>query len=287
MSEIITLACVTTPKLNNIKRLLLKVLPFVNKAVIICGKEDPEVEEYLKSFGDKVESYYHEWLDSFAVQYNHYLEHIKDGWVLILDDDELPSDYLLKSLKPIVERSENGNRFCCVEFRAHPIEVNDDDGGKIVNDNGPVDYYRAIFFRFEPGMKYMVDLHQSLVGYKNGRSIRRMETYYHIKSDRDSYRNSSRNWWVAGVWLPNATEGFKPPEWHEFKDLVISVYPEVKVFDDFDKIMVKGNIDKKIKDYLYKIKDIPDEQPNRLLNELRGYWKYYFLKLHPEEKRPE
>jgi hypothetical protein len=48
--------------------------------------------------------------------------------------------------------------------------------------------------------------------------------------------------------------------------------------------MVKGNMDQKVKDYLISVKDIPDEPPERLLNELRAYWKYYFEKLHPEEK---
>ena len=43
-------------------------------------------------------------------------------------------------------------------------------------------------------------------------------------------------------------------------------------------------MDQSVKDYLYKIKDIPDEPPTRLLNELRAYRKYYFEKLHPEEK---
>jgi hypothetical protein len=156
-----------------------------------------------------------------------------------------------------------------------------------MRDTGPCNYYRQIFYLYQPGMKYMIDLHQALVGYKNGRMIRRPETYYHIKSDRDEYRNACRNWWIAGVWMPNASSGIKHKEWYELRGIVLKAYPDIKVFGDFNSIMIKGNMDQAVRDYLYKIKDIPDEQPDRLLNELRAYWKYYFEKLHPEEKRPD
>jgi hypothetical protein len=204
------------------------------------------------------------------------------GWVLLCDDDELPSEALLKSLRDIVKESEEGKRYSCVEFTCHPIEIDRD--GKIIGDNGPVQYYRQIFFLYQTNMKYMIDLHQALVGYKNGRMIRRPETYYHIKSDDDNYRNACRNWWIAGVWMSGASDGIRHPEWHELRKVVLESYPDVKVFSDFNAIMVKGNMDKRVKDHLYKIKDIQDSPPDRYFNELRAYWRYYFEKLWPNER---
>lgn len=285
MSDKITFVCVTQNRINNLKRNIPKVIDYVDRIVIVDGYSVDGSKEWLESYSPKIFVTQRRWDDSFANQYNEYLKHIGEGWVLLCDDDELPSEDLLKSLRTVVKNSNEGKHYSVVEFRCHPIET--DNNGTIVNDNGPVDYYRQIFYLYQPSMRYMIDLHQALVGYKNSRSIRRMETYYHIKSDEDGYRNACRNWWIAGVWLTGATEGFKPPEWHEFRNLVTSIYPDVKVFSDFNSIMVKGNIDERIKEYLYKIKDIPDEQPNRLFNELRSFWKYYFNKLHPEEKRKE
>ena len=198
------------------------------------------------------------------------------------DDDEIPSEDLLKAMKDIIKNSDNGRIYSSVEFKCHGMEIDKD--GKILMDPGPCEYYRLIFYLYQPGMKYMIDLHQSLVGYKNGRSIRRQETYYHLKTNEDMYRNACRNWWIAGVWLPNATEGIRVPEWHELKSIVLKAYPDVRVFGDFNAIMVKGNMDQTVKDYLIKTKDIQDdEQSGRLLNELRAYYKYYLEMLHPEE----
>jgi glycosyltransferase involved in cell wall biosynthesis len=282
MSDKITFACVTQNRINNLKRNIPKVVDYVDRIVIVDGYSVDGSKEWLESYSPKIFVTQRQWDDSFANQYNEYLKHIGEGWVLLCDDDELPSEQLLKCMRDVVKNSDHGRIYSCVEFKCHPIET--DNNGVIVNDNGPVDYYRQIFYLYQPEMKYKIDLHQCLVGYKNGRMIRRQETYYHIKSDEDSYRNACRNWWIAGVWLSGATEGYKPEEWYELRDLVLKVYPEVKVFGDFNAIMVRGNMNQEIKDYLYKTKDTPDEPPQRMMNELRAYWKYYFEKLHPEEK---
>lgn len=283
MSEKITYVCVTQNRIENIKRNIPKVIDYVDRIVIVDGFSVDGTKEWLESYSPKILVTQRRWDDSFANQYNEYLKHIDEGWVLLCDDDELPSEELLKSLKQIVHDSNNGKVYSTVEFRCHAMEI--DKQGNIVTDPGPCDYYRLIFYLYQPGMKYMIDLHQCLLGYKNGRSIRRQETYYHLKSNEDMYRNSCRNWWIAGVWLANATEGLKVPEWYELRDIVKSVYPDVVVFSDFNAIMVKGNMKQVVKDYIIKIKSIEDE-PNkgRVLNELRAYYKYYFEILHPEEK---
>lgn len=282
MEDKITFACVTQNRISNLKRNVPKIIDYVDRMVFVDGFSVDGTKEWLENYSPKIFVTQRKWDDSFANQYNEYLKHVGEGWVLLCDDDELPSEPLLKCLREVIKNSNEGKNYSCVEFTCHPIEI--DREGKIVSDNGPVQYYRQIFYLYQPGMRYMIDLHQALTGYKNGRMIRRPETYYHIKSDDDNYRNACRNWWIAGVWMSGATEGFKPPEWHELNSLVKSVYPEVSVFSDFNSIMVKGNIDHRIKDHLYKIKDIKDEEPNRYFNELRAYWKYYFEKLHPEEK---
>jgi hypothetical protein len=57
----------------------------------------------------------------------------------------------------------------------------------------------------------------------------------------------------------------------------------VNVFNDLNDILVKGNVHPELKEYLRKVKDLKDEQPERLFNELRAYHRYYFEFLHPEE----
>jgi hypothetical protein len=282
MSEIITLCCVTQNRINKVKNLVQKTIDYVDAMVFVDAFSVDGTKEWLESYSPKIKVVQRKWDDSFARQYDRFVKEIKGGWLLILDDDELASEGMLKALRDIIAQSDGGRIYDIVEFRCHPMEI--DKNGVIVSDPGPVHYYRTLLHRYHPGMRYVIDLHQNLIGHRYRRFSRREELYYHIKTDEDGYRNACRNWWIDGVWLDGASSGFRPPEWQEFKSLVQSVYPEVEVFNDFNTIMVKGNMDQRIKDYLYKIKDIPDEKPNRLFNELRSFWKYYFNILHPEEK---
>jgi hypothetical protein len=282
MSEIINFACVTQNRIKNMQRNIPKILPYVDRAVIVDGYSVDGTKEWLESYSDKITVVQRKWDDSFANQYNRYLDEIKEGWVLICDDDELPSKRMLESLRSLVDNSDDGNRYSIVEFTCHPLCI--DKEGKIVEDNGPATYWRQIFFKYNPGMRYMIDLHQAIVGYKNQRQIRRKEEYYHIKSEEDNFRNACRNWWIDGVWLPRASNGYHPPEWQEFKDVIRRHYPHVNVFNDVNEIFIKGNIHPEVKKYLEKIKDIQDEPPKRLFNELRAFYRYYYEFLHPEEK---
>lgn len=283
MSERITYVCVTQNRIKNIQRNIPKVINYVDRVVIVDGFSVDGTKEWLESYSPKIFVTQRQWDDSFANQYNEYLKYIEEGWVLLCDDDEIPSEDLLKSMREIIKNSDGGRIYSSVEFRCHAMEI--DSAGKIILDPGPCEYYRLIFYLYQPGMRYMVDLHQSLVGYKNSRMIRRKETYYHLKSDEDSYRNACRNWWIAGSWISGATDGIRHPEWHDLKNVVTKAYPHVKVFNDINALMIKGNIDQSVKDCFMKFRDIKDEPPDRLFGELRSYYIYYFKKLHPEEEK--
>lgn len=279
--EKITFACMTTPRLENLRRILPKVLPWVDQAVIVVGKEIPEADEYLASLGSKIKRVFRRWDDSFANQWNEYLKHIDNGWVLICDDDEVPSEELLKSLDNFVNASTQGQNFCCVEFCANPIYLAD---GKEHN-NGPTDYYRQIFFRRAPQMHYRggtkTGCHQYLVGYQNNRFVRSKEVYYHIKSVSDEHRNAARNYFIYGIWLHGSADGDQREEWHELRSILTKTNPEVQTWTDMERLLIAGNIHQELKDWMVKwhtkFKGHSD------YNEMRAVVSYYFKFLHPEE----
>ncbi len=281
MEEYVTLACITQNRIKNMQRLIPKVIDWVDKVVVVDSFSVDGTKEWLENYSPKIIVTQRQWDDSFANQYNEYLKHIDQGWILICDDDEIPSQALLKTLKPMIRKSMRGERFSIVEYRSQAMRVENDI---IVEDTGPNPYWRQIFFKWMPKMRYVIDLHQALMGTKSLKYTRRDEVYYHLKSNEDLYRNACRNWWIAGIWLMDAKSGIFSEEWHEFKRVVLDAYPDVKVFGDFNAYMVKGNINQKVKDYIIKVKDLPDEiDKDRNMNELRAYYKYYFDVLHPEE----
>ena len=283
MSEKITYACITQNRIKSIQRNIPKVIDYVDKIVIVDGFSIDGTKEWLENYNsDKITVVSRRWDDSFANQYNEYLKYVDGGWVLICDDDEIPSEILLKSLRPLVNASGGGEMYNIIEFKSHPLESDKD--GKILCDNGSPDYWRQIFFKYYPGTHYSIDLHQALRSPVRGKVLRRNETYYHVKTDEDGYRNACRNWWIAGVWDDDVNDGYQPPEWHEFRKIVLNVHPHIGVFNHFNEVLLRGNMAQSIKDYIIKVKDIPDEGSRRKFHELRSFYKYYFDVLHPEEK---
>jgi len=154
----ITYVTVTQDRLSNNRRNMPVVMPHVDRVVVVDGFSKDGTFEYLQSLGSKVQIFQREWDDSFANQYNEYLRHIKGGWVLILDDDELPSEEMASSLREVVEKSEGGTKFDTVEFRANDISYVDGEWENHL-DNGPCEYYRQMFFKWNPNLRY--DIHLS------------------------------------------------------------------------------------------------------------------------------
>lgn len=295
--EKITYAGITQNRIKNIKRNIPRVIDYVDRIVIIDAFSTDGTKEWLENYSPKVTVVQRKWDDNFGNQHNEYIKQIKDGWVLVCDDDEIPSEALLKCLPRMIEESKGGYKYCIVSFACHPMEIDEDNN--IVADNGPSNFHKEIFFKYNPGMYYDVVLHQCLHGHfinekrtpKNEIMIERDELYYHLKPDINLWRSACRNWWIAGIWpiYVEVPSGIKPVEWYALKELVKEVYPQVRVFRDFDDLMKKGNIDKRIKDFFYDIKDLPDRKAPRNgeihgMNELRAYWKYYFERLWPNER---
>lgn len=274
MSEEITFVCITQNREANLRKNLPVVLPYVDKAVIIDGGSEDGTEEYLKSLAPKVKYVYRKWDDSFKNQYSAWIKHVHGGWVLICDDDELPSIPMLEKLRMLIEDSKNGEQYSVVKFQA--ISQDPSTGW----ESKPTKYYREMFFKWTPHLHYVRDPHQSLRGYLNGRMIRCNEVYYHYKDQNQNFYNACRNYWIAGVWLAEGSmDGARGDDWHSLKAIVAEEYPDVEVYRDLDKIMRQGNIHPRLKAWMKKWKDHADPR----YHELRLWHEYYFEYLHPEE----
>ena len=273
MSEKLTFVCITQNREANLRKNLPIILPYVDEAVIIDGGSDDGTEEYLNSL-PKVKRVFRAWDDSFKNQYSEWIKHVHEGWILICDDDELPSEGMLKKLRMLIEDSKEGSQYSVVKFCA--VSQDPSTGW----ESGKTNYYREMLFRWTPNLRYERDPHQSLRGYQSNKMIRCHEVYYHYKDQSQNFYNACRNYWIAGVWLTeHASAGSKGEDWEELRSIVMQVYPQVKVYRDLDEIMQAGNIDPHVKAWMKRWKDHPDKR----YHELRLWHQYYFEYLHPEE----
>lgn len=278
--EPITFACVSTPRPDNLRRLVPKVLPYVDRVVLIFGYKDMELIEELKALDDKVEIYYRPWDDNFIAQFSCYLDVVEEGWILIVDDDEEPSEEALRSLDNIVNSSDYGKNHCSVGFRAHDVSEG-------VPAEQPSNFYKQMFFRYVPTLKYMggekTGCHQCITGFQNNNIRASKDVYFHIKPLVDEYQHATRNYFIYGIWLPGpqTVDGERREEWHELKNIIKRKYPHVEAFPDFDKILINGNVDNELKQWMVKWYNKFIDHPE--YNEMRAVHNYYFKYLHPEE----
>ncbi len=252
----------------------------IGKRDIYCGCISKRIDSSI--YTEDINRIYYDDMVYCVTVPNHIICTRKNGRVMFAgncDDDEIPSDNLLKALDEYINKSAMGKNFSCVEIRCNPISEG--------QDLGPCNYYRQMLFRYQPNMKYQggpkTGCHQYLVGYQNNRIIksRDNEVYYHIKSLKDEYRNASRNYFIYGIWLHGAQDGIQREEWHELKKLVSKHYPNVNTFMELDDILITGNIHPELKEWMSRRYKEFCTHPE--YNEMKALPMYYFKYLHPEE----
>lgn len=299
----ITHMCVSVPNLDKLKRNLPIVLPHVDSVLIVIGKKDEEAVACLKSF-PRVRVVYNPWNDSFRDQYQVGLNNIDGGWVNIMDDDELPSEGMLRSFRPLMEESLNGTKFDVVEFRA--VEIREETG---VGE--PIDYYRQMFYKWSPQLRYEISLHQALVGLRRG--ARSEELYYHFKDALGNLKGGCRDFFTAGIWADHREgfeywheqtsqdprinagipldpqpgwhsyplqDGFRIDAWDEMKDILARNHSEVVLYGDLDALIVSGGICQEFVDWAERHNTENDKRPH--LHELYAFDEY--IKLYREKR---
>lgn len=299
MAEKLTYLCNTVPNLPKLQKNLPLILPYVDAAVICIGERHPETEAFCKSF-DKVKLVHFPWNDSFKDAYQVCLDHApKEGWHLRLDDDEAPTPSFLSQLRSIV-----GNRliqagYGVISVRAHQI-LDDNVSGST--------YEREIVYRYNPNLRYEVDLHQSLVGIEGAKLEIAEWGFSHIKSTREILAGACRDYFIAGVWAdkadtfpfwykltgqdprldPNRTlepseqgiafplrTGFKNDAWIKMKLILAQHHPEVDLFRDLNNLIKSGQICQEFKDWAVKFNEENDTRPH--LFEQHAFDKYLKL----------
>ncbi len=301
-SNYITYVCVSTPNLEKLKRNFEFILPYVDKAVIVTGREDEEAEKFLAGF-EQVTVVYRPWSDSFKDQYQVGLDIIKGGWMLWLDDDEIPSVEMLKSLRGIVQQSQDATRFDTVSFRC--CDVWDGQQGE------PSDYYREMFTAWNPHLCFEINLHQAMMGKRKG--ARCNDVYYHHKTQEGSMRGSCRNFFAAGVWadaqesfeywykltgedprvnrgaplVPQSQgqayplqDGFRIDSWHEMKDILARNHSEITYFHQLDPLIRNGEVCQEFVEWAERHNEKNDTRPH--VHELHKFDMYI---KHWAEKR--
>lgn len=266
----VTLCMASFNRLEESKVYVRRHSSFVDRTIVIDGGSWDGSLGYFNSQECRelnVECYVHPWVDNPPEQRNKYLDLIKDGWVLVLDCDELLELNAIYKLRYIAKEAED--KGCDgVAFRAHDIQIEPEGGIYESLSN----YYNRLFFKASPKMRYFGHTHVGL--YRPDVRDRCMKTeyqYYHIKPWADVFFRACRNYWTTCAVADNRNDD---PAWLEFKQMVAD--SGFQYFYQFAEYLKKGDIDQKFKEWFIKNKE--SQNP-----EARSWFVSYFMFLHPEE----
>ena len=274
----ITYCMMTWNRLYDTMRCIERVKPYVDRVVVVDGGSTDDTILTLRNY-EGVELYLHPWEDNFSKQRTNYLKHAGEDnggtdWVLVSDPDEL---FSVEALENIRKEIENAGPYNMLAFESNSVSMR---GPKIINKSQDK-YWKPLLFKWDKDIHYTGNPHETLMIDKGPRIRELQYHYYHIKQDNMCWHRGYRNFHIGGGG-PNL--GDKNEHWKSYKEIITEIYGEVPSWHKFEPILIKGNIDKRIKEWLYKAKDVTGFDG---ASEVRESYKTYFRIFHPSEEPEE
>jgi len=272
----ITYCMMTFNRLYEVAMCIERVQPYVDRVVIVDGGSNDDTILTLRNWKG-VELYIHPWKDNFSEQRTNYLKHAGEenggtDWIIVSDPDELFFKETCEKFRELADKYSK-TKYNMLAFESNSVTML----GKTIINSGNDNYWKGLMFKYQPGMRYVGNPHETLI-VKDGPFITNTPFgYYHIKQSGMCWIRGARNAFIGGGG-PNL--GDKHPLWRPFLQIVKEETGITK-WNDFDKYMIAGNISPRIKEQLIKFKD---ENGYDGSSEWRELYKTYFRIYHPEEE---
>lgn len=253
-----------TNRLEEIKPYIGTVLPYIDKFIFIDGGSEDGTVEYLKSLNtiplkdvplgkhkeDIVEVYVHQWQDRFSGQRNNYLTKFKernyDGWVIVSDSDEHYPVESLKHIRELIPKIE-AKGYSGIQVQVIDITVDDDDFNKIINSKKN-EYWKALIFKYNPGLRYEGEPHETLVGIpiRWFKSTSDNIFYEHKRSKLHILKRATENYFISN-------SNRYSERWAEFR--YVCTKNGILNFKEYWKLFEKYELPKDVEEWIRTHKD--------------------------------
>ena len=271
-------------RLSEVKHCINLVRPYVDEIVIVDGGSIDDSLFYLRNRSD-VNVFLHSWTDNFSGQRNNYIKRARevagtdDLYILVSDPDEWFEEETLKNLRSVVDFCEKQGANMA-QFQCRSVTLKSDERVWENLDN----YWKGLLFKYEPGIHYVGNPHETLVPPSGLRPVRTPFLYEHVKQENIIWHRGMRNY-IAGGGGPNL--GNKNPYWVKLREIMSEL--GLNKWHGFDAYLLKGNIDQRIKEEFIKYIGLKEITPGFTdgLSEMRECYKTYFRIYHNEEEPEE
>lgn len=266
-----------------VKACIERALPYVDHIVIVDGGSVDDSIFYFRNWSQqepKLHFYIHPWQDNFSAQRTNYLRHADEfaqpgDWILVSDPDELFEENTFANLKNVVAAINNKGDYNAAGFQCRSISLK----GPIKVWENMDNYWKHLFYRWEPGLRYVGNPHETLVISGGLRIVNTTLIYEHIKQENVIWKRGMRNMFVGGGG-PNL--GTKNQRWLDLRDICNDL--DIESWHQFNNYLLKGNIAQPLKDWMIKYHDTDGWDG---ASEHREAYKTYFRIYHPEEEPDE
>jgi len=203
----ISLHVITQNRAKELLTLINAAKPYVDNIRVCDGGSDDNTKDICRSYG--VEYYYRKWDEDYSAQDNFLLNRAKkDEWILLQDDDEIPSIALLEHLPELTFGIHNRVSIPCLPYIDGHLMESVDDFIKHTQE-GKERFYKDWLFKNIVGTKMSGTPHR---GFVNGgwNTIRTPYPYLHIKTTDGFIINDCIHGYInpegQGYTLPEAQE---------------------------------------------------------------------------------
>lgn len=273
----------TQNRLPETRACIERSLPYVDHVIVVDGGSIDDSIFYFRNWSQqesKLQFFIHPWTDNFSAQRNNYIAHAHDictqgDFILVSDPDELFEEATFAGLRELGEKMNKVNTVNAAGFQCRSVSLK---GPERVWENLD-DYHKHLFYKYDPTMHYTGNPHETLVLPGGLRIVNTDLIYEHIKQENVIWHRGMRNFFIGGGG-PNL--GSRNKIWVEFLQLLKDCGLSHN-WHSFDKYLLQGNIDQRIKDWMIKYHNIDGFDGS---SEVREVYKTYFRFYHPEEEPP-
>lgn len=302
-------ACITMNRLDELRVVVNRMAPYVDKMIVIDGGSTDDTVHYLRGRGD-VHYRIYPWPDNFSRQRTHYIEEaraLKLDWLFVSDTDEWYSEDTARNLRTIAGLWEERG-WGAMELRCEAVTMCGEKEAARIKADGAHSFHKLLGFKITPGLHYEGNPHEGLM-WGPGEMLPVMKAperffYEHVKQLGVVAARGARNFYIGG-----GGDNEQVPKWYWFRQLVNDCHakgiahdveahrgvpgkgnfplfvPQCRgCFDavpwpTFDRLLVRGEIYERIQRWILDHRHDAERGGD---SEVREMYLYFFRILHPE-----
>ena len=252
---------------KDLNRILSQCKGYFDIIRVCDGADSIDTKNIVYSNG--AEYYNRMWDDKYQEQDNVLLSKARaKDWILIMDDDELPSTLLLENIKSIIQRARNTNCNmvslpCLLSLDNETLCSEKEFIGK-VKEGSIIPFRKYWLFEYDKTVKSYGTPHRSVETHKGWKVYDQPYPYYHYKTRNSFIVNECLHTFINPM-----DQGLNRSEIKDFQDSIKKC--SWVMSQDVLRSLISGKVPEEFISFIWRYKDKINKPTSK------WFWSYYFI----------